>query len=111
MISISPDVRKVQKNCFTANVIVDSRHLKQIKMKVSNGPFRKRGIIMWLMKTEWGGNEKKKPGSTKSVKRKWRPFSYSYCCVHVGGAGTACVSFPCKRKFGCLFRVADGGSP
>ena len=31
MISISPDVRKVQKSCFSATVNVDGKHLKQIK--------------------------------------------------------------------------------
>ena len=90
MISISPDVRKVQKSCFTANANVDGKHLKQIKMKVLNTPLRKRGFSIRLMKS--GVEMKKKTGSTKSVKRKWRPFSYSYGCVD--GAGTA-VGFFC----------------
>ena len=33
---ISPDVRKVQKSCFSPNVNVDDKHLKQIKKKVFN---------------------------------------------------------------------------
>ena len=50
MISISPDVRKVQKSCFSANVNIDCKHLKQIKKKVFSSPFRKRVFGMWQMK-------------------------------------------------------------
>ena len=50
MISIFPDVRKVKNSCFLANVNVDGRDLEQIKKKVFNNPFRKRGFGMWPMK-------------------------------------------------------------
>ena len=41
---------KVQKSFSSANVNVDGKHLKQIKKKVFNSPFRKRGFGMWPMK-------------------------------------------------------------
>ena len=51
MISISSDVRKVQKSCYSANVNIDGKHLKQIK-KIFNSPFRKRGFGMLPRKNE-----------------------------------------------------------
>ena len=48
--SISPDVRKVQKSCVSENVNSNGKHLKQIKKIAFSSPFRKRGFGMWLMK-------------------------------------------------------------
>ena len=81
MISNSPDAMKVQKSFSSANVNVDGKHLKQIKKKVFNSPFRKRRFSMWPMKN--GVKMKKRTGSRNSLKRKWCYCSYD----HVGGAG------------------------
>ena len=72
MISISQDVRKVQKSCFSANVNVDGKHLKQIKKKEFNIPFKKRGFGTWPMNN--GVKFKKKTASRKFLKREWRLF-------------------------------------
>ena len=50
MISISQDVRKVQKSCFSANVNVDGKHLNEIKKKVLKPSIQKTGFGMRPMK-------------------------------------------------------------
>ena len=40
----------IQKSCFSANSSFEAKHLKQIKKRVFNGPFRKWGFGMWPMK-------------------------------------------------------------
>ena len=47
--------RKVQKSCFSANVSVNAKHLKQIKKQIFNSPFRKRGLACdrWRIRLQW----------------------------------------------------------
>ena len=86
MISISPDVRKIKRDAFQ-QLSRRWQHLKQTKKKVFNSPFREKGF--WH--EEWGENEKKKTGSRKSVKRKWRLWLLQFN-DGVGGAGRLLVS-------------------
>ena len=63
---------RFKRAAFAANINVDDKHLEQIKKKVFNWPFRKRGYGMWPMKN--GVKMEKDIGSTKSLERKWRLF-------------------------------------
>ena len=83
MISISQDVRKVQKSCFSANVNVDGKHLKQIKKKEFNIPFKKRGFGTWPMNN---GVKIKNKNCVKEVSEKRMATSFSYSYGRVGGA-------------------------
>ena len=52
MVSIFPDVRKVENSCFLANVNDDGRDLKQIKRNVFNS-IQKMGF--WHVANEESG--------------------------------------------------------
>ena len=55
MISISQDVRKVQKSCFSANVNVDGKNLKQI---ISIQPSIQKTGFWHVVHEEWGKMKK-----------------------------------------------------
>ena len=88
MISISSDVRKVQKSCYSANVNVDGKHLKQIK-KIIQQSIQTTGL--WHVADEEIGQKwKKRLGRGSRWKENGGYFSYSY--DRVGGAGRFLVS-------------------
>ena len=76
-----------------------AKHLKQIKKKVLDSPFRKRGFGVWPMKN--GVKMKKNDWVEEVGEKKMAPvFDTAFLCL-----------FPRKSQFGCLFRVVRGGSP